>query len=331
MLSVRTASHPALYRVNPASFRDGNGDGIGDLEGLIAALPYLKALSINGVLLPEKVAIPDSVQRQLVENGLGVWQDAAIGSVKQLQPLVRELSCGELAVDVVPYSIERLVSTLSARRDTLRQSVWMTGDAFQARVVSRWGQGDLRSASAYLTLLAMLPATICLYQGEELGLPHAAALEEPQGAQSPMPWHEAPEQATAGQLDWYQRVAIEHRAMAVSRQQQDEHSTLRYCQSLLKLRHLPLIQQGELMEVSQRNGMVRLVITHLDQCLEALINLQPYTQAAAPSVANMSMAWQLGAQAESHQWVIAGFGCAVFTRQEVTQEVFCESMGVTHG
>ena len=215
---------------------------------------------------------------------------------------------------------------LNARRTTLAESLWSTGDADQPRVVSHWGQGNLRSADAFLTLLAMLPAPICLYQGEELGLPHAAGLQDPLGAQTPMPWHEAPEQVTAGEIHWYQQVAIEHRALAISRQQHDNHSTLRYCQSLLALRRLAVIQQGELSAVSQSNGVVRLLITHQDQCLEALINLQPYTQAAAPSEATLPLAWQHGAQQEGHQWVLAGFASAIFTRN-----VNCESRGVTHG
>lgn len=135
-----------------------------------------------------------------------------------------------------------------------------------------------------------------------------------------------PEQVTAGEISWYQQVAIEHRALAISRQQHDSHSTLRYCQTLLALRRSPLFQRGELSAVSQRDGVVRLLITHQDQCLEALINLQPYTQAAAPSEATLPLAWQHGAQQEGHQWVLAGFASAIFTRH-----VNCESRGVTHG
>ncbi len=40
MSPVRTATHPTLYRIHPVSFRDGNGDGVGDVRGMMAALPY---------------------------------------------------------------------------------------------------------------------------------------------------------------------------------------------------------------------------------------------------------------------------------------------------
>ncbi len=323
MSSMPIATQPSLYRIHPASFRDGNGDGVGDAHGMLAALPYLKALSIDGLLLPQTLA-PET-EATVTGEGLTLWYADEVNRVRNAAAPQR-FAHGALALDVMPFSAEKLVAVLHARRASLADSLWSTGDADQPRVVSRWGQGDLRSAAAFLTLLAMLPAPICLYQGEELGLPHAAGLQDPRGAQTPMPWHEAPEQVTAGEISWYQQVAIEHRALAISRQQHDSHSTLRYCQALLALRRSPLIQRGELSAVSQRDGVVRLLITHQDQCLEALINLQPYTQAAAPSEATLPLAWQHGAQQEGHQWVLAGFASAIFTRH-----VNCESRGVTHG
>jgi len=285
MSSMPIATQPTLYRIHPASFRDGNGDGVGDAHGMLAALPYLQTLA------PEAEAT-------VTGEGLTLWYADEANRVRNAAAPQR-FAHGALALDVMPFSAEKLVAVLHARRTSLADSLWSTGDADQPRGVSRWGQGDLRSA---------------------------AGLQDPRGAQTPMPWHEAPEQVTAGEISWYQQVAIEHRALAISRQQHDSHSTLRYCQALLALRRSPLIQRGELSAVSQRDGVVRLLITHQDQCLEALINLQPYTQAAAPSEATLPLAWQHGAQQEGHQWVLAGFASAIFTRH-----VNCESRGVTHG
>ncbi|HEJ9096356.1 TPA: hypothetical protein ACKQPR_002901 [Serratia odorifera] len=321
MSLMHSATHPTLYRIHPVSFRDGNGDGVGDVEGLLSTLPYFDALSVDGLVVPQ-VWLADA-SGAAAARGLTLWHGDDTGHLYQDD---QPYASSPLAQQVVPFSAEKLVGVLNARRHRLADSVWSTGDANQPRVVSHWGQGDLRSADAFLTLLALLPAPICLYQGEELGLPHAADLHDPLGAQTPMPWHEAPEQVTAGEIHWYQQVAIEHRALAISRQQHDGQSTLQYCRSLLALRRLPVIQHGELQAVSQQNGLVRLLITHQDQCLEALINLQPYTQAAAPSEATMPWAWQTAQGQEGHQWVLAGFASAIFTRN-----VNCESRGVTHG
>ena len=40
-----------VYQVYPASFKDSNGDGIGDIPGLVSELDYLKALGINTLWL----------------------------------------------------------------------------------------------------------------------------------------------------------------------------------------------------------------------------------------------------------------------------------------
>ncbi|MGL5384749.1 MAG: alpha-amylase family glycosyl hydrolase [Enterobacterales bacterium] len=324
MSPMRTVTHPTLYRIHPVSFRDGNGDGVGDVHGMMTALPYLKALAVDGLLLPQ--ALSPEAGAQVAGHGLALWHSEGTQRICRSAAPEQHYARSALALEVVPFSCEKLVEVLHTQRHRLGEKVWSTGEIDQPRVVSHWGQGDLRSAQAFLTLLALLPAPICLYQGEELGLPHAADLQEPQGAQTPMPWHEAPEQVTAGEIHWYQQVAIEHRALAISRQQHDSQSTLRYCQALLALRQHPVIQCGVLNQVSQENGVIRLLITHQDQCLEALINLQPYTQPAAPAEATKPMAWQYGAQQEGHQWVLAGFGSAIFT-----QNINCESRGVTHG
>lgn len=38
-----------IYQIYPRSFKDGNGDGIGDLRGMIEKLDYLKELGVNAV------------------------------------------------------------------------------------------------------------------------------------------------------------------------------------------------------------------------------------------------------------------------------------------
>ena len=40
-----------FYQIYPRSFCDGNGDGIGDLRGIISNLDYIKDLGVNAVWL----------------------------------------------------------------------------------------------------------------------------------------------------------------------------------------------------------------------------------------------------------------------------------------
>ena len=40
-----------FYQIYPRSFCDSNGDGIGDLKGIISKLDYLKELGITAIWL----------------------------------------------------------------------------------------------------------------------------------------------------------------------------------------------------------------------------------------------------------------------------------------
>lgn len=76
---------------------------------------------------------------------------------------------------------------------------------------------------------------------------------------------------------------------------------------------------------------VRLIITLLDQYVEALFNVQPYTQAATPSGATLPLAWRHGAQRESHQgtggnqWVMPGFASTVFLHSDSYEKLFAQA------
>src|SRR5688572_4384911 len=39
--------HTTVYQIYPRSFADSNGDGIGDLRGIIDKLPYLEKLGVE--------------------------------------------------------------------------------------------------------------------------------------------------------------------------------------------------------------------------------------------------------------------------------------------
>ncbi|KAI7274211.1 hypothetical protein KC335_g2654 [Hortaea werneckii] len=39
----------SIYQIYPASFQDSNGDGIGDLQGIIQRLDYIKSIGVDVV------------------------------------------------------------------------------------------------------------------------------------------------------------------------------------------------------------------------------------------------------------------------------------------
>lgn len=46
-----------VYQIYPASFKDTNGDGIGDLNGILEELDYIKAIGVDTIVcIPQTAA-----------------------------------------------------------------------------------------------------------------------------------------------------------------------------------------------------------------------------------------------------------------------------------
>ena len=61
------------YQIYPKSFQDSNGDGIGDLRGIISRLDYLKELGIDIVWLSPIYKSPFVDQSNLFQFGRCVY------------------------------------------------------------------------------------------------------------------------------------------------------------------------------------------------------------------------------------------------------------------
>lgn len=143
---------------------------------------------------------------------------------------------------------------------------WSFSNHDVVRAATRWapeGVPDARMTRLLLALLLTLRGSVCLYQGEELGLPEAElpfeALRDPfgisfwpefrgrDGARTPMPWAAGAEHGgfTAG-TPWLP-VPPAHRTLAVDRQEAEPDSTLRFTRALLATRRAsPALVRGDL-------------------------------------------------------------------------------------
>ena len=77
-----------FYQIYPKSFQDTNGDGIGDLRGIISHLDYLETLGIDGIWLSPVCASPQ------VDNGYDISDYRAIdpmfGTMEDMEELIRQ-------------------------------------------------------------------------------------------------------------------------------------------------------------------------------------------------------------------------------------------------
>ena len=65
-MGIKKYQDRIIYQIYPKSFRDSNGDGIGDLRGIIGKLEYLKDLGVNTIWLNPIFVSPQ------VDNGYDV-------------------------------------------------------------------------------------------------------------------------------------------------------------------------------------------------------------------------------------------------------------------
>ena len=53
----------AVYQVYPRSFADSDGDGVGDLRGVLSHLDHLQRLGVDVVLAVPRLPVADGRQR----------------------------------------------------------------------------------------------------------------------------------------------------------------------------------------------------------------------------------------------------------------------------
>jgi alpha-glucosidase len=139
---------------------------------------------------------------------------------------------------------------------------WAFSNHDVVRVASRWGAaGNLSRIKTLQALLLCLRGTICLYQGEELGLPHSQVprhrLQDPEairfwpnhrgrdGARTPLPWTDDGISLGFSEVDGWLPAEPAHAALAIARQDGDPASPLAHARAMLALRRAsPALRLG---------------------------------------------------------------------------------------
>ncbi|RYP21440.1 hypothetical protein DL765_002230 [Monosporascus sp. GIB2] len=80
--------HAAVYQIYPASFCDSNGDGVGDLQGIISKLDYIADLGINVIWICPMYDSPQVDMGYDIANYEDVY--APYGTLQDMEVLIRE-------------------------------------------------------------------------------------------------------------------------------------------------------------------------------------------------------------------------------------------------
>ena len=158
---------------------------------------------------------------------------------------------------------------------------WAFSNHDVMRHVTRWELAPA-AARAYATLLICLRGTVCLYQGEELGLGEAELafedLQDPygitfwpefkgrDGCRTPMVWDGSNQNAGFSTGRPWLPVAPEHMAASVSRQEEDPSAILHHYRRAIAFRHAHPVLAGGIQRDMAADGDVLTFIREDDTC-----------------------------------------------------------------
>ncbi len=166
---------------------------------------------------------------------------------------------------------------------------WAFSNHDVVRHASRWNLSD-NSVRLYAGLLLTLRGTVCLYQGEELGLTEAYVayedLQDPygiafwpkfrgrDGCRTPIPWVQDNQNGGFSDAKPWLPMAVEHLDKAVNRQDAADDSTLAFYRAMIALRKAhPALQKGTLTLVDVRDDYISMIREHDGARVFAAFNL----------------------------------------------------------
>ena len=254
--SINFPFHDAQLRDNPAKpveLRQGRGFSPDN--------PYAFQYHTYNNTRPENLGFLEDVRR-LMDSYADV---AALGEISSddslatmteyVQPnrLHMGYSFELLTEEKSPAHIRRTVEALEAQLQN-GWPCWAISNHDVQRAVTRWGGSDADRAMArqLIALVCSLRGSVCLYQGEELGLPEAdvpfEALQDPygkafwpnfkgrDGCRTPMPWLESGANAGFSSGTPWLPVPQAHLPLAVEAQERDAGSVLHATRAFLAWR-----------------------------------------------------------------------------------------------
>ncbi|MDQ3040442.1 MAG: alpha-glucosidase family protein [Pseudomonadota bacterium] len=306
--SINFPYHDAQLRDNPAKppeLRTGRGFSPDN--------PYAFQYHYYNNTQPENLGLLEEV-RVLLDAYSDV---GALGEISSEDSLATTAEyCNDRRLHM-GYSFELLTqesspayirSTVEALEERMTDGwpCWAISNHDVQRAVTRWGGADASEAMArqLVALVCSLRGSVCLYQGEELGLPEAdvpfESLQDPygkafwpsfkgrDGCRTPMPWDDAPNAGFSSGAPWLP-VPHAHRALAVAEQDARPDSVLNATRAFLRWRKAqPALVEGSIRFVDAPPELLAFVREHQGQRMLAAFNLSD-TEVSWPAPAGIAL------------------------------------------
>jgi alpha-glucosidase len=291
--AINFCFHDARLRDNPAkpeALRNGRGFSPDN--------PYAFQYHHHNNTQPENLAFLEDLRR-LLDRYPDVAALGEISSEDSLATMAEYVTDHRLHMG---YSFELLTDDFSAAYirgtvERLEQQMthgwpcWAISNHDVQRAVTRWG-GDAAGdgfAEQLVALVSSLRGSVCLYQGEELGLEEGEVafedLRDPygiafwpsfkgrDGCRTPMPWEDSQSAGFTTGKPWLP-IPESHRIRSVALQEADARSTLQAVRAFLHWRSTqPALVHGAIRFLDAPEPVLAFVRTHAGRRLLAVFNL----------------------------------------------------------
>ncbi|WP_027348952.1 alpha-glucosidase [Halotalea alkalilenta] len=238
--------------------------------------------------------------RALMRRYPGTTTVGEVGGDRPLSTMKRYTSGGDKLHMAYTFDLLGSASSAAYLRGVIERFEHQAQDAWPCwalsnhdveRMASRWqAEDDPVRLRLLLWVLLCLRGSVCLYQGDELGLPEAQVpyerLRDPagingwprykgrDGCRTPMAWEADASQLGFSEVEPWLPVEPRHRPLAADRQREDRASLYHWLRQALSLRRAhPALHHGEIALLEAGDDWLAFVRRHEDERLLCVFNL----------------------------------------------------------
>lgn len=293
--AINFCFHDARLRDNPPKPKERRQG-----RGFASDNPYAFQYHYYNNTQPENLQFLEEL-RALFDEYPGTASLGEISSEDSLATMAEYTSGNRLHMG---YSFELLTEHFSAHhiRKTIQElearidsgwPCWALSNHDVSRVLTRWGgrEAPRQLANLLTALVCSLRGSVCIYQGEELGLTEAAipfeSLQDPygvafwptfkgrDGCRTPMPWDDTEHAGFTSATPWLP-VAEDHKLLSVALQELDPGSVLNAFRAFLRWRKgRPALLHGDIQLIDADDAVVAFTRSHPHERLLVAFNLSP--------------------------------------------------------